>query len=78
MSNAYWKGVQMRRLKTREMDKRGCLYCADCTHGSGTNTSCAHNECPYHELDNVKTYGEYMAKTNKSGLARALAELTKE
>ena len=68
----------MRKLKQREMHKRGCLYCADCTHGSGMDTICHHEKCPYHELDKVKNYGEYMLKTSKSGLAKVLADLTKE
>ena len=68
----------MRKLNHREMIKRGCLYCEDCSHGSGKDTRCPYDKCPYHELDNVKTYGEYILKTDKSGLARALAELTKE
>lgn len=66
----------MRRLKPSEVEKRGCRFCAD--KASDKHYSyCLHEECPYHELDNVKTYGEYIQKTNKSGLARALAALTK-
>ena len=68
----------MRKLSHGEMIKRGCLYCEDCSHGSGKYTGCKHSECPYHELDDVKTYGEYIQKTNKSGLAKVLANLAKE
>lgn len=53
----------MRPLKLREIEQRGCRFCADRT--SDNNYShCPHEECPYHELDNVKTYGEYMEKTD--------------
>lgn len=68
----------MRRLTYSESTKRGCLYCTDCEHGSGQHTECHHDSCPYHELDGVKTYGEYILKTSKSGLAKVLAELRKE
>jgi hypothetical protein len=68
----------VRRLTYSEMSKRGCLYCADCECGSGQHTECHHEKCPYHELDDVKNYGEYILKSNESGLARALANLTKE
>ena len=67
----------MRRLKYFDVNKRGCLYCTDCTHGSGKQTECQHDRCPYHELDKVKSYGEYIRKTSKSGLAKVLANLTK-
>jgi hypothetical protein len=68
----------VRRITHNEMSKRGCLYCADCECGSGKHTECRYHKCPYHELDNVKTYGEYIQKSNKSGLARVLANLTKD
>lgn len=32
-------------------------------------------ECPYHELDDVKTYEEYLQKTDKNGLAKILEML---
>lgn len=72
----------MRFLGHREIMQRGCDYCLDkqVIHNakSGYNVTCCHyEECPYHELDNVKIYGEYIQKTNTSGLAKALAELAK-
>lgn len=58
------------RLKsTIEMRKRGCHYCAD------FNRSCPHDKCPYHELDEFKTYDEYMRKSEKNGLVKLLEEL---
>lgn len=69
----------MRELLQNEIAKRGCRYCADKERvlGGAKVSHCPHDECPYRELDNVKSYGEYIHKTNTSGLARALAELTK-
>ena len=47
--------------------KRGCDYCADMVmikKNGGENThGCIHMKCPYHELDNYKTYDEYLSKT---------------
>ena len=67
----------MRQLKLSEIEKRGCRYC-DARTSEKKYSYCPHEECPYHELDKVKSYGEYIQKTNKSGLARALRELAKE
>ena len=70
----------MRVLKESETYQRGCWLCADLhkVRGGRRVNHCPYEECPYHELDSVKTYGEYMRKTKSSRLARALAELTKE
>ena len=43
------------------MRKRGCVYCADLLG----HIDCKFTKCPYHELDNVRTYGEYLKKTKK-------------
>lgn len=72
----------MRALKQLEINQRGCHYCADresryrCE--GHTESICHHDVCPYHELDDVKDYHEYIKKTEDSGLARALRELAKE
>ena len=70
----------MRALKESETHQRGCWFCADLhkVRGGKNVNRCPYEECPYNELDNVKTYGEYMSKTKSSGLARALAELTRK
>ena len=55
----------MRVLHNKERTQRGCIWCADVVP---TNTDdnltrrrkCPHDVCPYHELDDVKTYDEYM------------------
>lgn len=55
--------------QTKEMKKRGCHYCAD------FKRRCPHEVCPYHELDNVKTYDEYLKKGEKNGLVKLLEDL---
>ena len=47
----------MRTVSLEEKRQRGCAYCLDYKRG------CKYEECPYHELDDVKTYGEYLEKT---------------
>lgn len=49
----------MRVVSSEEKRQRGCEYCLHHKKRSG----CSFNECPYHELDDVKTYGEYLEKT---------------
>lgn len=69
----------MRELSQREKTKRGCIYCADRTRPKYRMgcTTCPYDECPYHELDNFKSYDEYMKKSKKGGLARLLEALAK-
>lgn len=50
--------------------KRGCTYCADYI-----DSKCIHKECPYHELDNVKSYEEYLRKAKKNGLIKILESI---
>ena len=45
----------MRIISEKEWKQRGCAYCLD-----HKKKQCKHDECPYHELDNVETYEEYM------------------
>lgn len=47
----------MRRVRNAERAQRGCGECIDRVSGK-----CPHEECPYHELDDVKTYGEYLKR----------------
>ena len=62
----------MRVMGPREKTKRGCDFCEDYVAISG----CIHRECPYHELDDVKTYREYEKKIKgKSPLERYLKKL---
>lgn len=61
----------MRPLKLREIEQRGCRFCADRT--SDNNYShCPHEECPYHELDKVKDYKEYMKKRSEFSISELL------
>ena len=58
------------RLKTNEeQKKRGCHWCAD------FKRTCPHEQCPYHELDDVKSYNEYLKKADKNELLKLLAAL---
>lgn len=67
----------MRELRKVEIGQRGCIYCADVIMPERRyqNRKCPHEECPYHELDNVAKYDEYMKTTNKLGLEKALEAL---
>lgn len=68
----------MREVSIRERQKRGCLYCADCSCGSGKHTKCPYDKCPYHELDGFKSYEAYLKKSKKGGLGRLLEALSKK
>lgn len=45
----------MRIVPNEERIQRGCKYCLE-HRGRG----CKYDVCPYHELDDVKTYEEYL------------------
>ncbi len=47
----------MRIVPEKERRQRGCQYCLD-----HKGRKCKHEECPYHELDDVETYEEYLEK----------------
>jgi hypothetical protein len=53
----------MRKLHRDEMYKRGCIYCLDVvkkkTYGQ-RETMCPFDKCPYDELDEFRTYNEYI------------------
>lgn len=56
----------MRRLDKKEVGLRGCPYCTDCVqrHTSGIpRRFCPYDECPYHELDQYKSYRHYLRST---------------
>lgn len=57
-----WK----RTIPYSQVKKRGCEYCTDMVIISKKQTyiirGCIHSECPYHELDNFKSYNEYLKK----------------
>ena len=58
-----------RLRQTGEAKKRGCHWCAD------FKRKCQHEVCPYHELDDVKTYDEYLKKAKKNGFVKLLESL---
>ena len=54
----------MRTVPNFEKKKRGCIYCKDAVRkmrGKGWREFCPFDKCPYHVLDNHKTYEEFMA-----------------
>lgn len=60
MSSVFWTdGGNMRKVRLRERKKRGCDYCTEYVISKGY-THCKHNECPFHELDGHRTYGDYL------------------
>lgn len=65
------KGKEMRYVIDCNPSKRGCDLCADVVikHDTATGNGrkfCIHDECPYHELDDVKRYIEYDKRVKKS------------
>jgi hypothetical protein len=63
-----------RRLRKTEQEQRGCQYCMYMLppRFKNENRRCPYKECPYHELDNVKTYGEYLKKSGSINIAKLL------
>lgn len=65
----------MRRLTGWEKSKRGCCYCTEAIQrrvntGNGMTiektVACQHNECPYHELDNCRSFRQYLLSQEKA------------
>lgn len=54
----------MRRIELEEKKQRGCGYCLHYRTGAG-KSYCPFDECPYHELDNVTSYEEYLESQNE-------------
>lgn len=55
----------MRKMSISLKRKRGCGYCLDLipwqkVGNTKKKAKCPHEECPYHEMDNTKTYDEYV------------------
>lgn len=65
----------MRLLQAREKEQRGCIFCNDsksAKRDGGVELEkhervllCKWDECPYHELDNIRRYKEYEYKAMK-------------
>ena len=64
----------MRPLTSREMAKRGCIYCLEHKRVKlypgdvKKNHACVYNVCPYRELDKYNTYEEYLKHSGKDGI----------
>ena len=71
----------MRPIHDGERKQRGCSYCKDLVLQDITwnkkykQRNCPHEKCPYHELDDIKTYKEYLKKPVTSGLEKILENL---
>lgn len=77
----------MRRLTREERVKRKCCDCPSekrisrrVYKGDGLAKAervyvCAYDECPYHELDDVKNYGEYLRSVDRGGARYLLSAL---
>lgn len=55
----------MRKIKRSCLEQRGCSFCLDriapvVKSKYTTSSMCPHNVCPYHELDSVDTYTDYL------------------
>ena len=67
----------MRLITEEERAKRGCSYCADAQvkmKNRKRRRVCPYWECPYHELDAFKSYGEFM-KTKTTSMTILLRNL---
>lgn len=66
----------MRPLTNKEINKRGCIYCADHTKArfevnykeTRLMRACPHNICPYRELDKYDTYADYLKHHKDDGI----------
>lgn len=70
----------MRRIKLDCKHKRGCGYCLEYipsrkVGNTVTKSKCPHDVCPYHEMDNVKTYDEYAESVTDVPIAALIAKL---
>lgn len=72
----------MRLLQNKERTQRGCIYCTESTPQDTDEKQirrkyCPHNKCPYHELDDVKSYTEYLKRISDVPLGTLLVCLGK-
>ena len=64
---------------TKKMNhKRGCIsYCADTItvrHGNRKTCYCKHKSCPYQELDEYKSYTDYLKANPSIDITKLLQE----
>lgn len=76
----------MRHVKNVERKQRGCEWCIDTvrtykrirtTGKTNIRMCCIHEKCPYHELDNVKTYSEYLKEYGTDSVSKLLSAILK-
>lgn len=70
----------MRKIHLDRKHKRGCGYCLDLIPwekivNKARPSKCPYDECPYHELDDVNTYEEYVDSVSNMPLATLMAML---
>ncbi len=70
----------MRRIHNAERKQRGCNYCAHAIPPEQDGRSykcraCPFDECPYHELDEVKSYSHYLKRYGDLTLGALLLSL---
>ena len=72
----------MRRIMLDCKHQRGCGYCLDFIPSEGrgswqTKSKCPYDECPYHELDSVRSYEEYIKSISDVTFGKLLRLLCK-
>lgn len=70
----------MRVVHHAERSQRACYYCIDQASqdedGKKLKTKrCPYDECPYHEMDGYKTYGDYLKATGGNTVTKLLKTL---
>jgi hypothetical protein len=70
-------GEGMRRLHNKERYQRGCDFCIDkvkckTVANKQVMSRCPYDECPYHELDGINTYDEFLKASSSVGLLKLL------
>lgn len=70
----------MRKIHNDERRQRGCAFCADALvvqrrGGKRNERMCPHDECPYRELDEFETYGDYLKAKGPVSLSKLMNEL---
>ena len=82
MSRLYWMVDRMRKLKKQCVEQRGCDCCLDripptYIRKSDSVSRCPHDVCPYHELDEVEDYKDYLKGISDVPLGRVLGMVRK-
>ncbi len=68
----------MRKISKTEQYQRGCRYCRFVAREKQDGqifVVCPANQCPFHELDTVKLYTDYLKKYGKENMKQILVSL---